>query len=484
MVMATRTILVVMIGVVGLAVGSVAGPAQSAEFRTSVRGKSLVRQATYQASDSDAATRSDPADAVVQPAEPLPEPRRSVVRDLPETVLDSTWLEPQAEVAGSGWAGSCGAGCCEPGGCGSGDCGPCVAPCYGWTTWGSFEFLLWWRKHQELPPLVTTSPLDTPSGMAGVLGESGTQILYPTDQQGGGVRPGARLTLGVWLDPCELSGVGGRFYSLGEMTANYDVDSNELAILGRPFYNLTLGQEDADLVAFPGYSVGALSVRSDSDVSGGDVFFRRFLCGDGCRRIDLLAGYQFAALDSDLLISSHRTSIRQQGGSIPYGTVIDMYDSFEVTNRYHAGEIGLLGQYDRGDITWSLLAKVGLGNMKQRAEVRGFTATHVPGMPVTTSEQGLLALRTNSGVYEENVFTVSPELQLNAAYRLTDCIALTCGYSFIYWNHVAQSGLAIDRVLNTTQISGELDGAARPALLHEDAGFFVHGLNFGVQFVW
>ena len=483
MVMATRTIPVVVIGVVGLVVGSVAGLAHGAEFRTSVRGKSLVRQAMYQASDSDAATRPVPAATVVQPAAPLPEPRGSAVRDLPETVLDSTWVEPQAEFAGSDWAGNCGAGYCESGNCGAGDCGPCVAPCFGWTYWGSFEFLLWWRKHQELPPLVTTSPWDTPYNAAGVLGESGTQILYPTDQQGGDARPGARLTLGVWLDPCELSGVGGRFYSLGEMTANYDVDSDELAILGRPFYNLTLGQEDADLVAFPGYTTGALSVRSDSDVSGGDVFFRRFLCGDSCRRIDLLAGYQFAALDSDLLISSHRTSIRQQG-SIPYGTVIDMYDSFDVTNRYHAGEIGLLGQYDRGDITWSLLAKVGLGNMKQRAEVRGFTATHVPGVPVTTSEQGLLALRTNSGVYEENAFTVSPELQLNAAYRLTDCIELTCGYSFIYWNHVAQSGLAIDSVLNTTQISGELEGAARPAFLNEDAGFFVHGLNFGVQFIW
>ncbi len=57
-------------------------------------------------------------------------------------------------------------------------------------------------------------------------------------------------------------------------------------------------------------------------------------------------------------------------GSIPFGTVIDMYDSFDTTNRYHAGEIGFLGEYDRGDITWSLLAKVGLGNMKQRTRNR------------------------------------------------------------------------------------------------------------------
>jgi hypothetical protein len=213
------------------------------------------------------------------------------------------------------------------------------------------------------------------------------------------------------------------------------------------------------------------------------VFYRRLLCGDDCRRIDILAGYQFAAIDSDLFISSNRLSIRQEG-SIPFGTVIDMYDSFEVTNRYHAGEIGLLGQYDRGDITWSLLAKVGLGNMTRRTEIRGHTETRVPGQPVTTSEIGLLALRTNSGVYEESSFTVSPEIQLTAAYHLNDCIDLTCGYSFIYWNSVAQAGQEIDDVINTTQISGELEGAARPAFLNPESDFFVHGLNFGVQFIW
>ena len=187
------------------------------------------------------------------------------------------------------------------------------------------------------------------------------------------------------------------------------------------------------------------------------MFFRRLLFRDDCRRIDLLAGYQFAKIDSDVLVASSRTSIRQEG-SIPFGTVINMYDSFDTTNRYHAGEIGLLGEYDRGDITWSLLAKVGLGNMKQRTEIAGHTETRVPGQPVTTSEQGLLALGTNIGVYEQNSFTVSPEIQLTAAYHLNDCIDLTCGYSFIYWNHAAQPGLQIDEVINTTQITGATGG--------------------------
>jgi hypothetical protein len=122
--------------------------------------------------------------------------------------------------------------------------------------------------------------------------------------------------------------------------------------------------------------------------------------------------------------------------------------------------------------------------MKQRTEIVGQTDTTVPGQPVTPSAQGLLALGTNIGVYEQNSFTVSPEIQLAAAYHLNDCIDLTCGYSFLYWNHAAQPGLQIDEVINTTQITGGLVGEPRPAFPNQDSDFFVHGLNIGVQFIW
>jgi hypothetical protein len=63
-------------------------------------------------------------------------------------------------------------------------------------------------------------------------------------------------------------------------------------------------------------------------------------------------------------------------------------------------------------------------------------------------------------------------------------MALSFGYSFIYWNHVVQPDSQIDRVINPTQITGQLVGPARPAFLDNDAGYFVHGVNFGVQWVW
>ncbi len=445
-----------------LTAGRVASPA---EFRTSVRGQPLVRRAAYQ---TPATTFPD----APQLAEPLPEP---LAMPGARGALRAERLPAAVNSFGAGASydyldDDCAAGC-DP---------VCYGPPPCFTYWSSFEFLLWWRQNQPMPALVTTSPPDTEWDIAGVRGVPTTQVLYPSDEQGGNARPGGRLSLGLWCDPCQVSGFGGQFYWLGDMTANYHADSDLYPILARPFFNLALSREDADLVAYPGRTVGTISVDSNSDVGGGDVFFRRMLVRDDIRRVDLLAGYQFAAIDSSLLITSNRVSV-EQGGNIAYGTVIDMYDMFNATNRYHAGEIGLVAEFDHPTVTWSVLAKVGLGNMKQRTTIIGQTAVAVPPSFIPAiSSGGLLARSTNMGVYERDQFTVSPEVQLSAAFHLNGCVDLLCGYSFIYWNHVAQASGQIDDVINPSPRLGD----PRPAFLDRDSDFFVHGLNFGIQVIW
>ena len=122
--------------------------------------------------------------------------------------------------------------------------------------------------------------------------------------------------------------------------------------------------------------------------------------------------------------------------------------------------------------------------MSQRTVIAGQRHTHVPGLAPSVTNQGLLALRSNSGAFQRDVFTVSPEVALSGAYRLNDCVAVTLGYSFIYWNHVAQSSDQIDTFFNPTQLTGELTGPARPAFPAHDGGYYVHGLNLGLQWIW
>ncbi len=469
------------LGAIGLIGAGTAISASAGEYRVSALGKPVIRQATvkqttYQTEEAEPTPA--PKQATPRPLPLAPAPARQqpvLVEELPDSTVPYSWesetpgLGPQADCCSECWDESC------EGGCGTG--------CFGWKYWGSFEFLMWWRKSQEMPPLVTTSPDGTDAAIAGVLGNPTTQILYPSDSPNSNARAGGRLTVGLWFDECETLGLGARLYSLGEATATFDADSDEYAILARPFYNLTLDEPDADVIVFPTFTTGSISVDNTSRVGGGDVFLRRWFCGDACRRFDLLIGYQFARIDSEVSVSSNRRSIRTEG-SIPFGTVIQMTDLFDTTNSYHAGELGLLGEYDRGNITWSLLAKVGLGTMQQQTRISGSTTTAVPGQPVTTTNQGLLALGTNIGTYEQNAFTVSPELQLTAAYHLTSNLDLSVGYSFIYWNHVAQAGQQMDEILNTTQINGALVGAARPEFLNQDSSYYVQGLSVGLQWIW
>lgn len=473
------------LGAIGLIGAGAAISASAGEYRVSSMGRPVVRQAAIkQTSYQTEAAEPTPAPAEVTPRSmpraAAPAKRQPlVVEELPETALPYSWESEtpgvafQADSCSECWDESC------DGGCG----GSCGGGCFGWKYWGSFEFLLWWRKSQEMPPLVTTSPDGTDAAIAGVLGNPTTQVLYPSDSPNSNARIGGRLTVGLWFDECETLGLGTRLYSLGEATATFDANSDEYAILARPFYNLTLDEPDADVVVFPTFTTGSISVDNTSRVGGGDVFLRRWFLGDACRRVDLLVGYQFARIDSEVSVTSNRRSIRAEG-SIPFGTVIAMNDLFDTTNRYHAGELGLMGAYDRGSITWNWLAKVGLGTMQQQTRISGSTTTAVPGQPVVTTNQGLLALGTNIGTYDQNMFTVSPELQLSAAYHLTANLDLSVGYSFIYWNHVAQAGQQIDEVLNTTQINGGLVGAARPAFPNQDSSYYVQGLSVGLQWIW
>ena len=136
--------------------------------------------------------------------------------------------------------------------------------------------------------------------------------------------------------------------------------------------------------------------------------------------------------------------------------------------------------YD-GRLSWNLLAKVSGGNTRETVTLRGQTMTTVPGFGSAISDQGLLVLDTNSGVYEDDEFTVVPEASLSVAFNVTSLIQLSVGYSMIYWTNVALAGDAIDTVINPTQIDGDLIGPVRPRYRIHDGSFWAQGLTFGVH---
>ncbi len=369
------------------------------------------------------------------------------------------------------------------------DCPSCHDPACGWDCffphgmYARFEYLIWWQASRSLPPLATTSPTGTGLGSAGVLGQPGTTILFGNSSEGGDAQPGGRLTLGAWLDDCRLLGVEGRFFALDDSPLRFVEPAGNLAILAQPFFDVSTGQQDARVLSFPNIVSGELDVLSESKVYGADVYLRRFWCADlcGAGQIDFVAGYQFSRVDENLRIGSVRTAL-DPAGVDPIGTVFTTSDVFDVRNEFHGGSIGLLAEWDRGCWQWNVLAKVGLGNMQHDVSIRGNSTTSVPGLPTVASSTGFLALPTNIGTFSSSQFAVVPEVNLNLRWNINDCLNLSCGYSFLYWDKVMQAGDLVDTSLNPTQVPGPIVGPARPEFGgFTTSDFFVHGVNFGVE---
>ena len=69
----------------------------------------------------------------------------------------------------------------------------------------------------------------------------------------------------------------------------------------------------------------------------------------------------------------------------------------------------------------------------------------------------MLALRTNSGRHDRNVFCVVPELGATVGYQVTRRLKATVGYTFIYWSRVARPGDHIDLDITPDLLPPELD---------------------------
>jgi hypothetical protein len=94
-------------------------------------------------------------------------------------------------------------------------------PHHGWVGGGHFsvevEALVWWPQGMWLPPLVTTSPSDTPLETAGVLADDfaesfNTTIILGQDRETFSNGGGARVSLAYWTDPKETLGVVGNYF--------------------------------------------------------------------------------------------------------------------------------------------------------------------------------------------------------------------------------------------------------------------------------
>jgi hypothetical protein len=360
--------------------------------------------------------------------------------------------------------------------------------------WVTGEYLYWHADGFNVPPLITTSPPGTPQSSAGVLGAPGTAVVLGGERLNDEWFTGLRFGAGVWLDECQKCGIEGNYFFLFDDTQMDRVSSTGTPILARPFFNVALGRPDAELIAFPGLSVGSAAVQSSFAMQGGEVNLRHNLCrshADSCDcscgptvgwRVDALLGYRYLRLHEDLAIVENLTA--GPNATVP-GANFLLGDFFRTENRFNGGQFGLSGQVCRGRLSMDVTGTLAIGATHEVVSIAGVTTTTAPGMPAVTQPGGLLALGTNSGRFVHDEIALVPQLGIRFGYQLWGGLRTFVGYDLLYWSRVVRPGDQIDLAVNPTQLPpGTLAGVARPIPTGRDTDILLQGLTSGIEWRW
>ncbi len=344
------------------------------------------------------------------------------------------------------------------------------------------EWLLWFGKGDRVPPLVTTGP-STPRDQAGVLGAAGTSVLFGDEGLNESASNGARFSLDYWLTRDHAAGVEFQYFFLGRNTQSFQADDNSFAVLARPIFNTATQAADAALIAYPGSQTGNVNVQATSDLQGAEALLRKNWYCRPCARLDFLLGYRYVRLGDDLRIDESETFI-DPAGTVPVGSTLALTDRFSTVNEFQGADFGVASDWRYGRFDWGVVLKIGVGNTNSRVSISGNTVATEPTLAPVTSPGGLLAQASNIGQYEQNRFTMLPELGVNLGFDLTRRLRLTGGYSLLYWGGVARSGNQIDLNLAPEQFPPSQNAAAGrfPEFRFAATDYWAQGLSLGLDY--
>lgn len=365
--------------------------------------------------------------------------------------------------------------------CNPNQCEPCT-PCYSLHNrlWIRSEYLLWWTQGSTLPPLVTTSTAGTAPGVAGVLGQPGTSILFGNRLVKTNANSGWRVALGYWFDDCQCTGIEVGYFGFGRNTTRFSASNFGTPIIARPFYDTQYGAQSAMLAAHPEFLKGSVSCELSSQLQAVEVLLRRNVFQRDCNRLDFLIGWRFARLDESLRIDQSSEWTQSQG-PIVVGTTKSLYDLFDTQNQFNGAQLGFAYREQVGRWSLEALMKLGVGYTHSRVQIGGMTTTTVPGGGTTTFVGDLLAQETNIGQYTQNQFAIVPELGVTLGYDLTCQLRATFGYTFFYWSQVARPAGQLDT--NVSQLPPEtLTGSHQPAFTFNMSDYWAQGMNFGLEY--
>jgi len=359
------------------------------------------------------------------------------------------------------------------------------------SVWLSAEYMNWRLKGVKVPPLVSTAP----SGSPGTLTDAATYVTYggKGDDILNDWQNGFRVRGGFWF-PDGAAGVDLGFFSTGNLSERTLLGSNGDQGLFRPFFNTAIGAEDAQLAAFTDPIAGPLlsgrvATFAEATLWGFEANYRTGLGMGFGGKLDGLVGYRFVSLRDRVEVQS-RVNTLVPLGAAEAGTSILTEDRFEAINTFNGGQVGLVGEWMLGAMTFGIRGTVGVGVTNQRVEINGLSNSLTPSGNSITSPGGLLAQPTNMGAFERSRISILPEIGMTLGYQVTNNIRVFGGINGMYWTNVARAGEQINRNVNATFIADPTTGVRNPAgaraptFHHRDEDFYSYGYSVGLEFRW
>jgi hypothetical protein len=392
--------------------------------------------------------------------------------------------------------------------------------------WGGVEALGWWERKQPLPANLVTTGLPT-DARPGALGQRNTLVVPGAADMDFGIFAGLRLFGGAWVDPHGILGLDASGFVLEQRSDKFGVSSTPDGnpLLGLRHLDPGRPREDAFVISAPlapgttaGPVSGGVTIRSDSQLWGGDANVLHAFFWSRDFRLVGLAGFRYLELDENLAILTQRAArgssmVTFLGKSFAAPASEQTDDEFHGRNEFFGGQLGLRGEYFCDHFFLVASTKLALGETYEVLDVVGISTLAPPpvavsmprqppvlpgGIPATprphlrrvtpqTVAGGLYALGTNSGHFANPAFGVAPEGQLQAGVLLTRWMRVTAGCDVLYWSRVFRPGDQVDLTVNRQQVPTDpkykADTAATsPRPLANPSAFWAEGVTLGLEF--
>jgi hypothetical protein len=307
---------------------------------------------------------------------------------------------------------------------------------------------------------------------------------------------GARFTAGYWLDCGQTKGIEASYFFLGSRSQNFTSNSSGApgsSILARPFFDVSSGLPNSQLIAFPGLGSGTVGVHSTTRLQGPEANLICNLCcscgdcgdcGGPARsyRVDLIGGFRYLELSEGLGVVEDTQVLPES--PVFSGANISAFDQFDTRNQFYGAQIGVRAELRQNRLFANVTGKLALGDTHQTVNINGATTITPPGGAAIVRPGGMLALPSNTGRFSRDEFSVVPEGSVNVGYQVTNNLRVSVGYTFLYWSGVVRPGDAIDLRVNSTRVPTSLvppSGPAAPLFLFRSSDFWAQGITFGVE---